>query len=297
VTTVARAVEAASWEVGRLAGIAAAATPVVVAALLRRNAIRATDAAASAATELLLGVPTASAQQAAEHIAALRVIDEGSNTHAGSVQSALDRSALSQALGDAALARLNAVFDEFDAAGSTLEFAARVAGSVIAPAPASPTAQRAASLAAALILARAGLSPAPWLAPTRLDAAARSAAVAAERSGLWDEWTIAWCAMLNAEAADISHALHATHLRMEAERKAARGQPRVGATDDEVLAWLHSYSTFTIKEAGSALGLTPPTVGSAIARLEGAGYATELTGQKRDRVWTSSALLELVVGH
>lgn len=295
-TSAAKSLESSAWSVGRLAGTTSQAAPAVVAALARRHAIRATNAPASCATDLLVTPVPAPAGEAASHISALRVIDEVGGPLTDLIMEALARAGLAAELGAEANARLTAALAEFDTASSTIEFAARVAGSVIAPAPASPVAQRSAALAGALILAHSKLVPAPWLAPTRLDAAARSAAVAAERSGLWDEWTVAWCAMLASEATEISRALDAMNARRQMERTAAREQTRVGATDADVLAWLHAYSTFTIKEAASALGLTPPTVGSAIERLEAAGYATELTGQKRDRVWTSAALLDLVVG-
>ncbi len=295
-TTPAQSLESAAWAVGRLAGATSAAAPVVVAALGRRHAIRATNAPISAASDLLLSPAPSAAHDAASHLSALRVFDEASGPLGDLIITALERAGLTTDLGESAVARLTNALAEADTVQSTIERAATVAGTVVAPAPASPIAQRAAALAAALILARAGLVSAPWLAPTRLDAAARSAAVAAERSGLWDEWTIAWCTMLTSEATDISRALDAMHARMQAERTAVREQPRVGATDTDVLTWLHSYSTFTIKEAASGLGLTAPTVGSAIERLEAAGYAAELTGQKRDRIWTSTALLDLVAG-
>lgn len=295
-TTTSKALESAAWAVGRLAGATSAAAPVVVAALGRRHAIRATNAPISAASDLLLGPAPSAARDAASHLSALRMFDEASGPLGDLIIAALERAGLTAELGESAMARLTRVLAEADTGSSNIEHAAAAAGSLIAPAPASPIAQRAAALAAALILARAGLVSAPWLAPTRLDAAARSAAVAAERSGLWDEWTVAWCTMLSSEATELSRALDAMHVRMKAEGTAVREQPRVGATDTDVLTWLHSYSTFTIREASSGLGLTPPTVGSAIERLDAAGYATELTGQRRDRIWTSAALLELAAG-
>ncbi|MDQ8165750.1 MAG: helix-turn-helix domain-containing protein [Gemmatimonadota bacterium] len=294
--TPSQSLESAAWAVGRLAGVTASAASAVVAALGRRHAIRATNTPASVAADLLLSPAPSVVQDAASHLSALRLFDEASGPLGDLIIAALERAGLTTELGEPATARLTNALAEGDTVQATIERAATVAGSVVAPAPASPSAQRAAALATALILARAGLVSAPWLAPTRLDAAARSAAVAAERSGLWDEWTIAWCTMLTSEATDISRALDAMHTRMQAERAAVREQPRVGATDTDVLTWLHSYSTFTIKEASSGLGLTPPTVGSAIERLEAAGYATELTGQRRDRIWTSAALLELAAG-
>ena len=62
-----------------------------------------------------------------------------------------------------------------------------------------------------------------------------------------------------------------------------------------MLGWLHRNVRFTIRDAAGGLGLTTPTVGTAVGRLEQAGFAAELTGQLRDRVWASTALLNLAL--
>ena len=46
----------------------------------------------------------------------------------------------------------------------------------------------------------------------------------------------------------------------------------------------------TIRAAAAGLGLTTPTVGTAIERLEAAGYAAELTGQRREQAVTRADL-------
>jgi len=176
---------------------------------------------------------------------------------------------------------------------SNLLCAAIAAGAMVADAPASREAQRGAALVGALSLASGGTLDEPWVAPCQLDAAARSAAVQVDRSGDWSEWIRAWCALLAREAASAEQAMRTVEVQLESERRTARAQVRVGATDDAVLGWLHAHATFTIKEASRELGLTPPTVGTAIERLDAMGFATELTGQRRDRVWVSSGLLEL----
>jgi hypothetical protein len=175
--------------------------------------------------------------------------------------------------------------------------AAIVAGAIVTPAPASAAAQRGAALAGALSLVHGGTLAEPWLAPYRLDATARAAAVQVDRSGEWGEWIRAWCVMLTREAAGIERALHQAESSLESERTAAREQRRVGATDDLVLHWLHTHAAFTIREAAAGLDLSAPTVGTAIERLEVMGFATELTGQRRDRVWVSATLMGLVTAH
>ena len=182
--------------------------------------------------------------------------------------------------------------DEFKHPSNILR-AAVIAGTVVAAAPASADAQRDAALAGALALVHGGTLPAPWVAPWQLDAAARSAAVQIDRSAAWGEWIRVWCHLLAREAGTTERALRSAAAQLEAERVDARAQHRVGGTDADVLVWLQTHLTFTIRAASESLGLTRPTVGTAIERLELLGFATELTGRRRDRIWVSSTLLAL----
>lgn len=212
----------------------------------------------------------------------------------GSLIEAVDAAGLGAAIGAgarSALARLDAM-DDTDASG--VRHAAMAAGACIAPAPASRESLRAGALVAGLALVRAGLLDAPWVAPVELDATARTAAVQADRTDRWDEWTSAWCALLARDARAVARRLAALHERFAHDRATVRVAPRVGATDEAVLEWLQAHLTFTIRDAAAGLGLTTPTVGTAIERLEAAGLATELTGQRRDRVWVASASLAFV---
>ena len=68
-------------------------------------------------------------------------------------------------------------------------------------------------------------------------------------------------------------------------------------TDAVVFEWLQSHVAFTIRAAAAGLGLTTPTVGTAIERLEAAGYAAELTGQRRDRIWVAAASRAFLTEH
>lgn len=175
--------------------------------------------------------------------------------------------------------------------------AALAAGAICAPAPSSREAQRAAALDSAVLLTQGGALAAPWVAPWELDAAARAAAVQVDRSGAWTEWVRTWCGLLAREAQAAESALRRATRRMAHERSGIAGQHRIGATDVAVVDWLHSHPKFTIRDSAVPLGLTLPTVGTSIERLQASGVATELTGQLRNRVWIASAWLELITAH
>lgn len=203
---------------------------------------------------------------------------------------ALNKAELGQALPD----RVRAAIAKIDVRRAGIWDAAEAAGHIAAASPAGVETQRAAALAGALLLLRAGLVSAPFLSVWQLDATTRAAAVQIDRSQSWEEWIRAWLALLAREADATLRAIIATMERFDTEREATRARPRVGATDAAVLSWLHDNLRFTIRDSSVDLGLTIPTVGTSIGRLKAAGLATELSGQRRDRVWASSALLALI---
>ena len=213
----------------------------------------------------------------------------GTGTESGLLK-ALDNAELGGLLPD----RVRAAIAEIDIRGGGMWDAAEAAGHIAAASPTGMESHRAAALVAALLLLRAGLVSAPFLSVWQLDASTRSAAVQIDRSQSWDAWMRGWFSLLAREAADALQSVIATIERFDREHVATRAQTRVGATDASVLSWLHDNLRFTIRDASEGLRLTVPTVGTAISRLEAAGVATELSGQRRDRVWVSTALLELI---
>jgi DNA-binding MarR family transcriptional regulator len=261
--------------------------------------------AGGATSDLMLLRQTVRTFGAASGLAEQLVVEHGNATSVGRDASdatrtfvaALDAAGLAEALSGAqrdALARLDDA-SAIDIAG--VRYAALAAGVCIAPAPASREALRAGALVAGIALVRSGLLEAPWVAPSDLDAATRAAAVQADRTARWDEWTAAWCALFTREARAASRRLRALHDGFTRDRDTVRAAPRVGATDAVVFEWLQSHVAFTIRAAAAGLGLTTPTVGTAIERLEAAGYAAELTGQRRDRIWVATASLALITEH
>ena len=257
-----KAVELAAIACGRLAATVESAGGAASDFLLVRHAVRVHDGTADLVVELLL------ARESTEPAAVLVEVEQAGHGDTGTTH------------------------DNFTHPSNILR-AAVIAGQLVAAAPASTDAQRNAALAGALALVHGGALPAPWVAPWQLDAAARSAAVQIDRSSSWGEWIRAWCQLLSREAGATERALRSAAAQLEAERAHARAQHRVGGTDADVLVWLQTHLTFTIRSASDSLGLTRPTVGTAIERLESLGFAIELSGRRRDRVWVSATLLAL----
>ena len=257
-----KAIELAAIACGRLSATVESAGGAASDFLLVRHAVRVHDGTANLAAELLL------AQESTEPTAVSVEMEQVGRGYTGTPH------------------------DNFTHPSSVLR-ASVVAGQLVAEAPASAEAQRRAALAGALALVHGGTLPAPWVAPWQLDASARSAAVQIDRSASWGEWIRVWCQLLAREAGTTEQSLRSATAQLEAERAHARAQHRVGGTDADVLVWLQTHRTFTIRSAGDSLGLTRPTVGTAIERLESLGFATELTGRRRDRIWVSATLLAL----
>ena len=282
-----KAIEHAAHSCGRLAAAVESAGGMASDFLLLRHVVRVHDGSPELATQLLL------ARSSEAHPADAERYDRELGRDGDSLMTAIERAGFHETLGAAARAALETIELESATHESSVLRAAIVAGTIVAPTPGSATAQRAATLAGALALMHGGTLPAPWVAPWQLDAAARSAAVQVDRSASWGEWVRAWCHLLAREATAAERALRTATAQLQDERARVGGQHRVGGTDTQVLGWLQSHVTFTIRNASDALGLTRPTVGTAIERLDALGFATELTGQRRDRLWVSSTLFGL----
>lgn len=188
-----------------------------------------------------------------------------------------------------ALEALRATHTDVPAIGA----AAVVAGAIIAPAATSARAHAAADIAASAVLTGQAALSGPWMQVARLGAAGRAAAVQLDRSGQWEGWVHTYCATLQADANATCEMVAEVLPRCAAERARVRMTPRIGATDADVLGYLQDLPSLRIAEASQGLGITPPTVGTAIERLEAAGLAVEVTGLKRDRQWVWASAFEI----
>jgi hypothetical protein len=286
------AVEKAAFALGRIEVLLETSGKAIVDALTLRKAVSMLGSGGVGAVGCLLQDPGAQQRPLRRLHTALGLTLTGSlSTEA--LLAALDSAGASPP--DAARSRI-AEATSIELQLPAIVRAALAYGAIVSSTPATRETLAAAALAADLLLASGGIATRSRVAPVQLDAATRSAAVQVERSGAWSEWVRAWSAHLAREALSAERAIRTLLERHQRDAAAARAQHRVGATDVQVLVHLQGVSTFTIPDAVPVLKLSAPTIGTSIERLEAAGVATELTGQKRDRVWVSSPLLEVMIG-
>ena len=284
------AVERASTALARVEVASEPGGTALAESLVRRQAVLLVGGGEGSARSLLLEDDTASARPARN---VFRILGESGNHQAPApdLLNSIDTEALTPAVRDELLEAI-----ALERHQPALLRAAIAFGCVAASPPVTPQTLQAAALLSDRILAEGGLTRRSRLSPGQLDAATRSAAVQVERSGAWLEWIRAWCLLLARESAVVERAVRGALTELAAQRTVARALHRVGATDELVLAHLQGVSSFTIPTAVGHLGVSAPTVGTSIERLEAAGVAVELTGQKRDRIWVSSTLLRLSSG-
>jgi hypothetical protein len=286
----------------RLDELAAMAPPVVRRLLLARHASGACGAGAAGFRSLILiarrqrAGSVADAGRTAEH-RFLAVLEDATDRLAGG--RALTAEGLRELAASAGLHvdgadALHALDPLLRAAASRTPAvlkAALVAGAVVTLVSGESGAPLAA-LAAALGLASGGATGGPWVAPVRLDAAARAAVVQLERYGSWAAWIRAWCQLLAAESQAVAAGLREVRARSEEDRSRARALRKVGTTVTAVLGHLQAEGAIGIPDGASALGLTRPTIAASLDKLEGLELAAELTGRGRDRVWAYRPYVE-----
>lgn len=78
------------------------------------------------------------------------------------------------------------------------------------------------------------------------------------------------------------------------DRERLRGIGRTAGSALQVHEALQSRPILSIKGGVARTGLTDPTVASAMSRLEDVGIVREITGRKRDKLYTYSPYLELL---
>jgi hypothetical protein len=286
------AVERASHALGRLEATLEFAGGSVVHALAIRQAVAICGTGVEGAVALLL------LSEAAVHreLAATHAVLPGGRAGPSSAEILFEALAEASApVPDAARGRLEEVVAP-ELKLSAVVRAGAAFGAIVSSVPATRETLRVATLASEILLASSEIAPRARVAPTQLDAATRGAAVQIERSSLWSEWIRTWSLRLAREAGTTERRVRDLQELQAGERTTARAKERVGSTDETVLAHLQGAITFTIPSAVPVLGLSAPTIGTSIERLEAAGVATELTGQKRDRIWVSTALLDFMVG-
>jgi len=112
--------------------------------------------------------------------------------------------------------------------------------------------------------------------------------------GVWEEWIeffLEGTAVTAAQAADCAARL--VHLFAE-DRRRIQGLGRAASSALRVHEYMQKKPLVSIPKAAKSLGLTTPTVASALHELEALGIVKETTGRQRGRIYSYQQYLNIV---
>ncbi len=151
---------------------------------------------------------------------------------------------------------------------------------------------RLARLSFAWSLTAAGVLPDFAVVPDLgLDPALAAPAPAAA-GDLQHRWLAALCAATDLEGRAVLDRIATARAVIDRDTaKVRETHGRAAHAMLDVLALLQDRGALDVPAGARALDVTPPTVASAIARLETLGIMREITGRERDRVWVEAGLV------
>jgi len=152
----------------------------------------------------------------------------------------------------------------------------------------------------AALLEHWGLLPEPlvyisgYLKQHQAEYVRRLSAVRTE--GDWEGWVGFFLDGVETAATDAERGIVAIASLINADRKRLLAAPRVGAVALRLFELLPLMPRFTIEQARQKLDTTFPTATAAVKLLQDLGLLTELTGQKKNRLFSYAAYVELLAG-
>lgn len=117
---------------------------------------------------------------------------------------------------------------------------------------------------------------------------------AVRTEGDWEGWVGFFLDGVETAATDAERGIVAMASLINADRKRLLAAPRVGAVALRLFELLPLMPRFTIEQARRKLDTTFPTATAAVMRLQDLGLLTELTGQKKNRLFSYAAYVELL---
>ena len=112
--------------------------------------------------------------------------------------------------------------------------------------------------------------------------------------GDWEGWLRFYLIGVESVAAEAAHTTLLLRDLFDDDQRRVAALGRSAGSALQVLGLLRDRIAVTIPRAADALGLTWPTVNSALQRLEALGIAREMTGRARDRVFVYDKQLALL---
>lgn len=117
---------------------------------------------------------------------------------------------------------------------------------------------------------------------------------AVRTEGDWEGWVGFFLDGVETAATDAERGIVALASLINADRKRLLAAPRAGAVALRLFELLPLMPRFTIEQARQKLDTTFPTATAAVKLLQELGLLTELTGQKKNRLFSYAAYVELL---
>ena len=117
---------------------------------------------------------------------------------------------------------------------------------------------------------------------------------AVRTDGDWEGWVGFFLDGVETAATDAERGIVAMASLINADRKRLLAAPRVGAVALRLFELLPLMPRFTIEQARQKLDTTFPTATAAVKLLQDLGMLSELTGQKKNRLFSYAAYVELL---
>ena len=114
--------------------------------------------------------------------------------------------------------------------------------------------------------------------------------------GDWEGWVGFFLDGVETAALDAERGIVAMASLVNADRKHLLAAPRVGAVALRLFELLPLMPRFTIEQVRQKLDTTFPTATAAVKLLQDLGLLTELTGQKKNRLFSYAAYVDLLAG-
>lgn len=119
---------------------------------------------------------------------------------------------------------------------------------------------------------------------------------AVRTEGDWEGWVGFFLDGVETAATDAERGIVAMASLINADRKRLLAAPRVGGVALRLFELLPLMPRFTIEQVRQKLDTTFPTATAAVKLLHDLGMLSELTGQKKNRLFSYAAYVELLAG-
>lgn len=119
---------------------------------------------------------------------------------------------------------------------------------------------------------------------------------AVRTEGDWEGWVGFFLDGVETAATDAERGIVAMARLINADRKRLLAAPRAGTVALRLFELLPLMPRFTVPQARQKLDTTFPTATAAVKLLQDLGIVSELTGQKKNRLFSYAAYVELLAG-